>query len=730
MALGKETIGEAFIRILADGSALGRSIKEQARRKSKDVEKAGGDSEEDFEKGWIRRAKKSDKPSESFLRKLEQDLAKSGRFFKNFGDASDELAPKLSKLFGKGSRNNALNFFGSVIEGMVGLVGLFPKALSGVDDLAKGFVKSFADAREGGAGFFKSLAEGVGGLGETFASFSKSGPAGLGVLAAALAAVIVLIPVVMTLLGAMASALSLVAAAAVALASALTFAVVGAIAPLVGLILPLVAAFGVLGLAFTGLGEKAGKALKKSLLPLKKSIDDLRKTAQAPILNALTDNSGKFAKTVSTLKPLIDGVAHAIAGIVDSFATVTQSAGFKDFISVMTENLPKQVQGLGAILTAALAGVGGIFVALQPSVNAFLTDVRRITTQFAAWANSKSGQATLKKFFDDARVSAGKAWNIIKQVAIDLGLLIASGKDTGDSFLDSLLSSLKDLGVWLRSHPGELQRWFRDAKKIGKDIGDVANAVINLFDKMDTPDNRRIAHDIFTVIKGAVVVMGAAFTAVAVPVRALSGVVLHTMRDMGGAVESFLRTARQMITPFERLPGAAGAAARGMGRALDGAITKVHNVNSALDTALRDRDLDIDTTVTDYQKTISQLATIRLKVLKIPKEVTIGVNAKLKAQLPIPGTATGGLFNGPQHRLIGEAGPEAVVPLNRPLALVDPAVRELSAIAQGKATPAANGTVAGGRSLSIAALTVVTPTKDPKAVAHEVVDRLIGASGF
>lgn len=47
-------------------------------------------------------------------------------------------------------------------------------------------------------------------------------------------------------------------------------------------------------------------------------------------------------------------------------------------------------------------------------------------------------------------------------------------------------------------------------------------------------------------------------------------------------------------------------------------------------------------------------------------------------------TASGGIFTGAQTRLIGEAGPEAVVPLNRPLSQVDPSVRWLSAYAQGK----------------------------------------------
>lgn len=46
--------------------------------------------------------------------------------------------------------------------------------------------------------------------------------------------------------------------------------------------------------------------------------------------------------------------------------------------------------------------------------------------------------------------------------------------------------------------------------------------------------------------------------------------------------------------------------------------------------------------------------------------------------------ASGGIVTRPTYSLSGEAGPEAIVPLNRNLSQVDPAVRWLSALAQGK----------------------------------------------
>lgn len=93
-----------------------------------------------------------------------------------------------------------------------------------------------------------------------------------------------------------------------------------------------------------------------------------------------------------------------------------------------------------------------------------------------------------------------------------------------------------------------------------------------------------------------------------------------------------------------------------------------------------------------------------------------------------PAMASGGLLTGPRRILAGEAGPEAIVPLNRALSQVDPSVRWLSALAQGK-TPgfASGGVVGGGRSVTVAegAITVVDRSGDPRRTANEVVNRVV-----
>lgn len=89
----------------------------------------------------------------------------------------------------------------------------------------------------------------------------------------------------------------------------------------------------------------------------------------------------------------------------------------------------------------------------------------------------------------------------------------------------------------------------------------------------------------------------------------------------------------------------------------------------------------------------------------------------------LPKTAVGGLFTSAQTRIIGEAGPEAVVPLRRNLSQVDPSVRGLSAFAQGKGVPESAGVRSGGNVIFEAGA-IVSPYSDPALVATQAADKV------
>ncbi len=87
--------------------------------------------------------------------------------------------------------------------------------------------------------------------------------------------------------------------------------------------------------------------------------------------------------------------------------------------------------------------------------------------------------------------------------------------------------------------------------------------------------------------------------------------------------------------------------------------------------------------------------------------------------------ASGGILTKPDYRLAGEDGPEAYIPLSRPLHQVDPSVRWLSAIAQGKMAPA-QPAQQQGRSGPLAHVDkiVIEDARDARRVALETMDAI------
>jgi hypothetical protein len=89
------------------------------------------------------------------------------------------------------------------------------------------------------------------------------------------------------------------------------------------------------------------------------------------------------------------------------------------------------------------------------------------------------------------------------------------------------------------------------------------------------------------------------------------------------------------------------------------------------------------------------------------------------------GFAAGGLVTAPTRALIGEAGPEAVVPLTRPLSQVNADVRGMAALLRGQYEYKSSSGVGGPSKVVNASITVESPAANPAVVAEQVVNRLV-----
>lgn len=186
-----------------------------------------------------------------------------------------------------------------------------------------------------------------------------------------------------------------------------------------------------------------------------------------------------------------------------------------------------------------------------------------------------------------------------------------------------------------------------------------------------------------------------------------------------------------VTTWLSSLPGKARTIAGRIADAFSGLAKKAINKAGSLGSAISDWASGVYSRAKSVAENIAQafrdvlsgfLSTIGLGSLNIP--------AGARKLLEKAGfLASGGVVFGPRHVVIGEAGPEAVVPLARPLSMVDPAVRELAAFAQGKLQAGNQGTDRS-RKIQVGQISIVTPTEDPRAVASEVIARMAAASLF
>lgn len=172
------------------------------------------------------------------------------------------------------------------------------------------------------------------------------------------------------------------------------------------------------------------------------------------------------------------------------------------------------------------------------------------------------------------------------------------------------------------------------------------------------------------------------------------------------AVRSRLSGFPGMVRSFvSGIPGAVSSALSGLAGAFSRPFAAAYSVVSGWVSAIRSLISGIGAAISGAASRVSSLA------------------SRARGLTPF---ASGGVVYGPTRALIGEAGREAVIPLDRPLNMVDPSVRWLSAIAQGKATPAmASGGIAGGAQITVApGAIVVQSNRDPAQIAQQVMDKM------
>jgi phage-related protein len=777
------------------------------------------------------------------LQRLERRLInihpttdRATRNITKFGDA-------VGRMTGRGSRNDFLNFFGSLNRNFVMMFSALPRLIGGFRRLTGVFGEARQAALAGGRGGLMSFLAGLGAAG-------KSGAAGLAALAGGAV-------ILVTMLGPAVALLSALLAIVTALVSSMGFALVGALSAVIGLLVPLGAAAGIAALGFSALDKEQKKVLENNFKPVIDQFRELGDIAASRMFRDLGGLGDNIAAGLERLQPVVRKTADAIRDVGISFGQSLQSRGYRQFVNALEGFLPDATRRLGDIIGNTLAGFGGIFRGMIPFLEDTLRWLDDITTRFAEWANSARGQNAIVEFFEDAKESIEDVGDFLGSIGSLLGELLSSGKDTGDSLFESMADNIREFTEYLQDNPDALEDWFSDAKDIAEDIGELIIAVGKLLDALDSPSARRAVRFFIKIAEGiamivphipsieqmsdAIANMMDAFDGGkgggSGPVRALSAVrgigriaqlsspmisllagavtdLWDAFRNSGpvrAAVRLFQRLPGQIRGAlngipgmvrgiFERLPGPVQSVLgriagffRGLPARVRGGISSIPGIfRSTIDglpgqanailnrvrgffaglpgrirsaissipgifrSAIDGLPGNAASTIDRIRSTFANLpGNIRNALSSIPGIVggifdnIVGAIANVPGDIvalfsglgsriasaigsiniprpnipDIPGIpdpfATGGLILSRTYAMMGEDGAEAVVPLDRPLSQVDPSVRWLSAIAQGKMP------VGGGKTVNVGGVTIVSPN-DPHAVARETINTIIG----
>lgn len=461
----------------------------------------------------------------------------------------------------------------------------------------------------------------------------------------------------------------------------------------------------------------AGRMIKDTA-KVGKQIDDLRKKAES-----LNDPKLK-AETLAQAEALEKSLSQS------QRAFLAAKASFSSAFSSLTKGATGDA--ILRPLTAGLTILSNILPRTTPLITAVSTALGGLLTRL----NGQVTNGNFDKFIANLASLAGpaitKAGDILASIGSAINTVLKSAQGTGVAALGGIANKLRDLSTYLKSPKGQQQLqsffdWVRtNGPQIATDVGNIASAMA------------RFARDVAPIGKVVLDAAGALsklYTAVSKLGGIKSGI-LTALGPLGTVLRPFIqgssdaeKAATRTKSAVDKLPkgtiklsadasslkkaatdaGALSKASAGLKSKtvkitttnLAPAVKQTDSLGTSV-TKLKGKTVQIQmNSLTGYTKQADALAAALGNI----KSKTVTIKTNYTATGKAPKTAIGGIFNGAQTRIIGEAGPEAVVPLDRPLSAVDPSVRWLSAIAQGLKPAAHSGGPTGSHGSSAAPVT-------------------------
>ncbi|TXH10479.1 MAG: hypothetical protein E6R04_05240 [Spirochaetes bacterium] len=437
----------------------------------------------------------------------------------------------------------------------------------------------------------------------------------------------------------------------------------------------------ILGKIFTSGTEGPGQGFLNYLVEVTEKFDKWLSTPEGK--SALEDFFVRVEELMITTKDALEDFGEALDKL-DTDKAAQDAQSFADAMGTLAVGINTAATGL-ALLSGALGAVGSAisipFVVGATLITGAIDAITIGLEGLVQWFSENTVDIGSKEFAESALV-APFAW--------------AYDQLFGHSWIPDIVNGFQE---WIPQIPGI----------IAGALAGVGEALVAPF--RDAATNllgilARLPGQILGFIVGIPGMISGALSRV-------TSVLPQPFQDGISAVRSRLSGFPGMVHSFvSGIPGVVSSALSGLAGAFSRPFATAYSAVSGWVSAIRTLISGIGASISGAASRVSSLA------------------SRARGLTPF---ASGGVVYGPTRALIGEAGREAVIPLDRPLNMVDPSVRALSAIAQGMKVPAmaAGGVAGGGRQIDVTveqgAVQVVTKTTSPNVVGSIVLDGIADA---
>lgn len=397
----------------------------------------------------------------------------------------DAFPDVMGRAFGRGSRNNFLNFFGSLLRNFMRLGTETIKLGARIGNAVHEIIENFRFLRETGMGVIPALVR-------SFAPLAAAIVPTLAALAAGGAFLSKFLPF-------LASTVSMLTGVLTAWVGVLVNAVLGALVALAPVLVAVGGGFVALAVAagrwYTEMKRRKdeGEALTSDMQAAERAVGVLTEALDRFTDRVMPQAIRGFVMLSDAAAGFMDAIGPGVEEGLERFFNILGGKSLEPALAAWRDSLPKIFSDFTAGLGAMTSGLIKFFVPVLPYAERLADSFYNMMMRFSAWTSSVEGQNTIAVWIDRAFTAAQALWEILGSLWGILGSIFSMGQDhAGGSWIEGLAASLDSFNERLKDEEGRkgFVQWFQDAKEFGDELWEILKDIGSFFRELDTEQAR------------------------------------------------------------------------------------------------------------------------------------------------------------------------------------------------------------------------------------------------